>query len=160
MCYNHIMEKEKKSVFKKVLISAEKNNSTNFLFAQNQKGFTLVELLIVIAIIGVLAGVVMVSSAGSVEKSKRASAMTTMSSVLPELVACQDDGFGLNAYNTASTICNDASHTVKWPDINTKTGYTVTAGAATNAQILSYTFTAAKTGQITITCSYATNDCN
>ena len=127
---------------------------------ETKRGFTLVELMIVITIIGILAGIVLVSTQGGVEKSKRASAITTMASVLPEFATCQDDGFSVNAYNTASTICNDASHTVKWPDVNTKTGYTVTAAAATNAQILTYTFTAAKTGQTTITCNYATNDCN
>ena len=149
------MQKEKIIICEKKIIKSPKK----FFLSQNQKGFTLIELLIVISIIGVLAGVVIVSSSGSVEKSKRASALTSMSSVLPELVACQDDGFSLNVYNVASTICNDASHTVKWPDITAKTGYVINAAAATNSQILTYTFTATKAGQATITCSYVTNDC-
>ncbi len=142
----------------------ELKTKKNFLIQRgscsfDRQGFTLVELLIVIAIIGILAGVVLVSASGGVEKSRRASALASMSSVLPELVACQDDGFGLNAFDITKTICNDASHTVKWPDITSKTGYAISAGAATNAQILNYTFTAAKTGQTSITCSYVSNDC-
>lgn len=95
---------------------------------KQKKGFTLVELLIVIAIIGILAGVVFVSTGTSVQKAKRAAALATTSSVLQEIVACQDDGFGLNAYNTSNSICNDASHTEKWPDISTS-GWTITAAA-------------------------------
>ncbi|KKP89429.1 MAG: fimbrial protein pilin [Candidatus Moranbacteria bacterium GW2011_GWC2_37_73] len=125
-----------------------------------KKAFTLIELMLVIAIIGILAGVVLVSTGSSIDKSKTASAITTLSSVLPEIVTCQDDGAGLNAYNVASKICNDASHSVLWPNVNAKTGYTVTAAAATNAQISTYTFTATKSGQPTITCSYANNSCS
>lgn len=128
-----------------------------------RQGFTLIELMTVIAIIGILAGVVLVSTKSASEKSKRASALTTLSSVLPEMVTCQDDGFGLNAYNTASLICNDTdtpqSHNAKWPDIS-KTGWIVTANSATNAQISAYEFTADKTEQTQIKCSYASNGCN
>ncbi|NTV40939.1 MAG: prepilin-type N-terminal cleavage/methylation domain-containing protein [Candidatus Moranbacteria bacterium] len=126
----------------------------------NREGFTLIELLIVIAIIGVLAGVVTISSGDNVAKAKRASALTTMASILPEIVACQDDGFGINAYNTASRVCNNTSHSVLWPDVSAKTGFTIHAAAATNSQIMNYTFTATKTGQTTITCRYATNECS
>jgi prepilin-type N-terminal cleavage/methylation domain-containing protein len=141
----------------------KKENKIKFeknAFQLNEKAFTLIELLITIGIIGILSGIVLVSTQGSVEKSKRASAMTTLSSVLPEMVACQDDGGAINAYNTASKICNGTGHTVLWPPVITKTGYTVNAAAATNLQIVNYTFTATKTGQQTITCSYATNDCS
>jgi prepilin-type N-terminal cleavage/methylation domain-containing protein len=127
---------------------------------QEKKGFTLVELLIVIAIIGILASVVTVSSQGGIVKSKKASAITTLSSVLPELVTCQDDNGTINLYNVASKICNEASHSVLWPDIS-KSGYTVTAGAVNNAGISTYTFTAKNAaGTDTITCSYAKNSCD
>ncbi len=142
----------------------ENKKKINKNYFKVKQGFTLIELLIAIAIIGILAGVVLVSSASAVEKAKRASAISTMSSVLPELVTCQDDGFGLNAFNTASTICNDASHSVLWPNI-TATGYAMTATTAptaTNAGILTYTFTATKVINgvtNTITCNYATGTC-
>ena len=133
-------------------------------------GFTLIELLIVIAVIGILAGVVLVNSGSSIEKSKRASALTTVASVLPELVACQDDA-GLAKSTVAASgeyvccttnACTAAltGHTITWPDVNTKTGWQY-AGAPTGALSTSdYVFTLTKTGQTTITCSYASNTCS
>ena len=128
--------------------------------------------MITVAIIGILAGTVLVSTQGSMEKSRKASAITTASSVLPELVACQDDGgFAKNAAPVATNpVCCTAvacgaafaGHTVTWPDVTTKTGwaYGATSGALSTSNYV-YTLTKTISGVVnTITCSYATNDCN
>ncbi|MDD5397318.1 MAG: type II secretion system protein [Candidatus Moranbacteria bacterium] len=135
-----------------------------------EKGFTLVELLTVIAIIGILASVVLVSMQGSVEKSKTASAITTLSSLLPELVTCADDnGIATSATPGAGNIvcCNksgcptvQSGHSVTWPAILAKTGYDYAGTPSGSLALGTYTFTATKSGQPTITCSYADNGCS
>lgn len=144
-----------------------------------RRGFTLVELLLVIAIIGILTSVVMVSSQGSIEKSKRASAITTMSSMLPELVTCADDnGVAIAVATTTSTYacCKDTAaatsllgcdtsaeaatgHLSKWPNIVTKTGYDYAGNPTGTIAAGTYVFFAKKTGQNRIICDYAANEC-
>lgn len=146
-----------------------------------KKGFTLMELLVTIAIIGILAGVTMVSMQGSVDKSKKASAITTMSSILPELVTCADDnGSALEVApsTTAYVCCKDdtasngvsscdqnldteraAGHSVKWPNILTKTGYNYAGTPTGSLKSGNYIFFATKSGQNKIICDYAANAC-
>ncbi|EKE25765.1 MAG: hypothetical protein ACD_5C00037G0002 [uncultured bacterium] len=134
---------------------------------KNKKGFTLIELLIVIAIIGILAGVILVSTNSAVEKAKRTSALSTASSLLAELVTCQDDlGQASTPPNSANEVCVDGSgvaiagHTVKWPDVATGTGwaYGVT-GAATDVANGTFYFTLDKATQVSIKCKMDGNTC-
>ncbi|NTW27206.1 MAG: prepilin-type N-terminal cleavage/methylation domain-containing protein [Candidatus Moranbacteria bacterium] len=144
-----------------------------------KKAFTLVEILLVVAIIGILSGVVLVSTRTSLDKSKAAAAITTMSSILPELVTCADDnGAAIAVAPTtaayaccistvaAATIagCDGAGemasgHNTKWPAILAKTGYDY-AGVPTGTLLAgTYVFFATKSGQKKIICDYAANAC-
>ena len=133
-----------------------------------RKGFTLIELLIVIAIIGILSSVVLVSTRSGVDKAKRASALTTAASALPELVTCQDDNGFVKALPAAGqTICwKDAAfsvaadgHSAAWGDLSNTAGWAYAAGAGTLAAG-TYTFKVTKAGQTDILCDMAANSCN
>lgn len=129
-----------------------------------RNGFTLVELMVVIAIIGIMASVVTVSMKGSVDRSKKASALTTASSVLPELVTCADDGYEANTPSGGTQICNCSScgHSANWPDVVSKTGWDYGTGTYAPSGTLAngdYVFYLVKTGEAEIECSLADNGC-
>lgn len=133
---------------------------------KNKKGFTLIELLIVIAIIGILAGVILVSTNSAVEKAKRTSALSTASSLLTELVTCQDDLGQASVPSTVKEVCVDngnvaiPGHTVKWPDVATGTGWNYgTTGAVTDVANGTYYFTLDKATQVSIKCKMDGNTC-
>jgi len=129
-----------------------------------KRGFTLVELMVVIAIIGILASVVTVNITGSIAKSKKASALTTAASILPELVTCEDDGGSIAAYSgtgpSIADICNANGHAnIKWPSLgNTGWSFSVPA-AAPITSAYSFTVTHPSDSASPITCSLATNGC-
>lgn len=143
------------------------NNKNKNMF---KKGFTLIELLIVIAIIGILAGVVMVSSGSGTKKAKRVSALTTVSSLLPEIVTCQDDGGRIGSYAANGPICIQATTTsvlaghesVTWPNITTSTGWTIVYSGPSALPIPNtFSFTATHPTDTTspITCTLSNSSC-
>ncbi|WP_051687412.1 type IV pilin protein [Microbulbifer sp. HZ11] len=66
---------------------------------KKHKGFTLIELMIVVAIIGIIAGIAYPSYMESVRKSNRADAKATLNDVAQRLQRCFTT---YNAYNHAS----------------------------------------------------------
>ncbi|MBB5210918.1 type IV pilin protein [Microbulbifer hydrolyticus] len=66
---------------------------------KSQKGFTLIELMIVVAIIGIIAGIAYPSYMESVRKSNRADAKASLNDVAQRLQRCFTT---YNAYNSAN----------------------------------------------------------
>ena len=99
---------------------------------KSQKGFTLVELLVVVVIIGILASIAYPGYIESVRKSNRADAKSTMMQV-----ASQEERYYTenNVYGTITDIGNAASplpsgsgrHNITVVTANTNTTYTITA---------------------------------
>jgi|GEM_PF-626031 len=107
---------------------------------KNKKGFTLIEILIVIAILGILAGIVLVKLSKAREDARDRSALSTMKSLADSLNICllskipldeymagferispfwgnfEEVGLGYNFYaypKTGAPICGDSKQT--WP---------------------------------------------
>ena len=97
---------------------------------KNKKsGFTLIELMVAIAIIGILAAVVMVSLSGQRAKARAVNALRAGGSIMPAFMECSLRGRtipdrGVNV-NGGQEICDGSG--VSWPNLNT----TQTAGCYT-----------------------------
>ncbi len=119
-----------------------------------KKGFTLVELLVVVAIIGILAVIVIIALSSSKDKANTAAAKQTASSVVRHLEIASLDGGGVAAPTNSSTgggpICDSCSSTATWPSI-AKTGYVYNVTADPNISDGSYSFTLTKTDKPTVT---------
>lgn len=82
------------------------------------KGFTLVEILVIVAIIGILVAVVLVFLTSAKRKANVASVKTSLNSVVPAAAMCRDGGGIILSGNGGANICSDTNTTnAKYPSI-------------------------------------------
>ncbi len=82
----------------------------------NKKGFTLVELLLVIAIIGILAAVLFVSLGKQRERARMTTFKENMRGLVTAATACHDAGGTVLAVQGAA-VCNPANNIGNIPNI-------------------------------------------
>ncbi len=139
------------------------------------KGFTLIEILIVVVIISILTTIVFAILNNARDKASQSSALSSVKSAMSELVNCQNDnGFADSDAITAGQIicCNAAGsgctlagarpgHNAAWPSLG-KTGWVYGTGADVPSGSVSagtYVFKITKPGETTISCSLVTGNC-
>ena len=112
-----------------------------------KRGFTLVELLLVMAIVGILAGALMMGISSSRKRARVTSALKTANGITAELADCYLNNNPVNNPNVGTQICSGAGN---WPNINgcTYSGY--------NSNVLTID---CLSGYATITCDVAEGNC-
>jgi type IV pilus assembly protein PilE len=103
-----------------------------------QSGFTLMEVMVTLAIIGILAAIVYPNYVDSVRKNNRASAKAEMASVSQRLQQFYSDGVGAATYTTSLTALGYPSGTLYSPS----KGHTITVEAGADGIDSSFTIKA------------------
>ena len=83
----------------------------------SKRGFTLVEMLLAIAILVVLSGAILISISAQREKARATRMLSEVSAVVPAIYMCLSDG-GVVSSPTASGgngLCNLSTNYGKWP---------------------------------------------
>ena len=86
----------------------------------NKKGFTLVELLVTIAIIGILSSVAVVNLNSARKKAQQAAAQKIMSTILSAATVCSDAQLQLtaapNPFSPGQEMCEETPMPSGWPE--------------------------------------------
>lgn len=89
------------------------------LFKEKKKGFTLVELLMIIALIGIMSAVILVALQSVKKKAKETAAKTAIASASQSGGMCYKNGGTITSYVPGTAICTGAVPSVNatWPEL-------------------------------------------
>jgi prepilin-type N-terminal cleavage/methylation domain-containing protein len=81
------------------------------------KAFTLIEIMVAIAIMAILAGTVLVSMKSYGARSRSTKALAQLSSAIPSMISCWGNGGNVNQPNAVggNDICRGLSSYGQWP---------------------------------------------
>jgi len=134
-----------------------------------KKGFTLIEILITIAILGILAGIILVKLNGARERSHDKAALSTMESLSKAVGAClisketltnltfwwwfpgPPTGLWFHPPTVGTPVCGDSRQV--WPEL--KNGWSIVAVTSEATIAEGYYVIRAVNGTKNITCSFA-----
>ena len=102
---------------------------------KKDKGFSLVEMLIVVSIMGILSAVISVSLYKARPKARLGSAQAQMSSLYPSLIICENDGQIINFTGTppevGELICETANEAAIFQELPSSWDYVTSSELGT-----------------------------
>ena len=116
-----------------------------FWYKKNKKGFTLIELMVVISIVSLLSSIVLAAFSSSRDKAKIAAALQVAGGIMPAVESCSlENGGGIASPTDNSSgggsICTTGSNPSTWPPLGSS-GYTYNAPAKSDVTDGKYKFT-------------------
>ncbi|MCK5081140.1 MAG: type II secretion system protein [Candidatus Moranbacteria bacterium] len=89
-----------------------KNKETEL---NNKRGFTLIEMLLAIAILVVLSGAILISISAQRDKARVTRTLSEMSAIIQPIEMCLADGGTVAGPSEGGDICNLSSRYGQWP---------------------------------------------
>jgi prepilin-type N-terminal cleavage/methylation domain-containing protein len=135
---------------------------TKFLAKKsNKKGFTLVELLLVLAIISILSGTILITVSSHKKRAEEAKMQAQLAGAISDVVLCRSDEGNVNEPNGTAggeNICSLGGAYGQWPATAVTTGFGNYVSDATFEDGAWFVYT--DDGTARICCNSGSNQCH